>query len=51
MDYRYQCGFMVFVDSSNNMTNGEFIFKGQKFIRDGWLLEYVSENITGEHSG
>jgi hypothetical protein len=31
--------------------NGQFEFRGKKFIKDGWVLKYVSENITGEHSG
>jgi len=29
-------------------TNGIFEFRGQTFIRDKWILTYVSESNTGD---
>lgn len=30
------------------MINGAFEFRGKKFIRDKWILTYVSTSHTGD---
>ena len=30
------------------MTNGIFEFRGKKFIKDRWILTYVSNSHTGD---